>query len=75
MKKTMFIPICVVAAILLMMSVSAQTLPEETVFVTNENSNTFDLEIFEHDGTTFTLITTVSLVAPRRATFSIAVCL
>lgn len=44
----------------------------ETVFVSNEVAGTFDVEIYEHDGTTFTLITTVNIVAARVATFSIA---
>lgn len=44
----------------------------EKVFVSNENVNTFDLEIYEHDGTTFTLITTVSIVAQRAQSFTIA---
>jgi hypothetical protein len=44
----------------------------ETVFVTNQNINTFDLEVYEHDGTTFTLITTVSVVAARSGTFPVS---
>ena len=37
--------------------------------VSNENINTFDVELYEHDGTTFTLLTTVSVVAARSDTF------
>jgi hypothetical protein len=44
----------------------------EEVFVSNEQSSTFDLEIYEHDGTTFTLLTTQSLVASRSGSFTIA---
>ena len=42
----------------------------ESVFVSNESPNTFDLEIWEHNGTTFNLLTTVSISAARNATFS-----
>lgn len=44
----------------------------EAVFATNENISTFDLAVYEHDGTTYTLITTVSIVAARGAEFNIA---
>ena len=44
----------------------------ESVFVSSEDVDTFDLEIFEHDGTTFTLITTVSVVAARGGEFTVA---
>ena len=44
----------------------------EAVFVRCELATTFDLEIFEHDGTTFTLITTVNIVASRGADFTIS---
>lgn len=39
------------------------------VAVSNENINTFDVEIYEHDGTTFTLLATVSIVAARSGVF------
>lgn len=35
------------------------------VSVSNENSNTFDIQVYQHDGTTYTLLTTVSVVAQR----------
>jgi hypothetical protein len=44
----------------------------EAVYVSNELAGTFDVEVYEHNGTTYTLITTVSLVATRAATFSVA---
>lgn len=44
----------------------------ENVFVASENIDTFDLEIYEHDGTTFTLLTTVSVVSSRGGSFPIA---
>ena len=37
--------------------------------VANENANTFDIELYEHDGITFTLLATVSLVATRANEF------
>lgn len=37
----------------------------EAIFVRCENASTFDLEVYEHDSITFTLITTVSVVAAR----------
>jgi len=39
------------------------------VSVSNELSNTFDVKIYEHDGTTYTLLTTVSMVAQRSSVF------
>jgi hypothetical protein len=39
------------------------------ISVANENVNTFDIEVYEHDGTTFTLLATVSIVAARSAVF------
>lgn len=39
------------------------------ISVANENSNTFDVELYEHDGSTFTLLTTVSVVAQRTQVF------
>ena len=39
------------------------------IAVANENSNTFDIEIYEHDGTTFTLLATVGLTAQRSDVF------
>jgi len=44
----------------------------EAVFVSSEQVDTFDIEVYEHDGTTFTLITTVNIVAQRGAEFTIA---
>jgi hypothetical protein len=35
------------------------------VSVSNESVNTFSVEIYEHDGTTYTLLATVSLTAQR----------
>jgi len=35
------------------------------LFVSNENVGTFDAELYEHDGTTFTLLATISLTAQR----------
>lgn len=37
----------------------------ESIFVRCEVPSTFDLEIYEHDGTVYTIITTVSIVASR----------
>jgi hypothetical protein len=37
----------------------------ERVFVSNEQTSSFNLEIYEHDGVTYTLLTTVSLLAAR----------
>ena len=37
--------------------------------VANQNVNTFDVQLFEHDGTVFTLLTTISLVAVRADEF------
>lgn len=42
----------------------------EKVFVSNELANTFNLEVYEHDGATFTLLHTVSMVAQRSGTFT-----
>lgn len=36
-----------------------------SLFVRCESIDTFDLEVYEHDGTVFTLITTVSIIASR----------
>jgi hypothetical protein len=44
----------------------------EAVFISCENPATFDVEVYEHDGTTFTLITTVNVVAARGGEFPIA---
>jgi len=44
----------------------------EAIFAANENTATYDLSIYEHDGTTYTLITTVSIVAARGGEFSVA---
>jgi hypothetical protein len=40
------------------------------ISVSNENVNTFDIELYEHDGTIFTLITTVSIIAQRSNVFN-----
>jgi len=37
----------------------------ERIFIANENVNTFDLEVYEHDGVTFTLLTTAVHTASR----------
>ena len=42
----------------------------EAIFVSNEIVSTFDIEIYEHDGTTYTLITTISVVSLRSAIFN-----
>jgi hypothetical protein len=39
------------------------------ISIANENINTFDIELYEHDGTTFTLLTTVSIIAARSGVF------
>lgn len=44
----------------------------ESVFIRCESPATFDIEIYEHDGTTFTLITTVNIIAARGGNFNIA---
>jgi len=44
----------------------------EYVFVRCELASTFNIEVYEHDGTTFTLITTVSIIAARAGDFPIA---
>lgn len=36
-----------------------------SISVSNENSNTFTIQLYEHDGTTFTLLTSVALVSQR----------
>jgi hypothetical protein len=36
-----------------------------SISVSNENSSTFSIELYEHDGVTFTLLATVSLIAQR----------
>lgn len=41
------------------------------IFVSNENANTFSIGIYEHDGTTYTLLTTVSLTAERKKDFTV----
>ena len=38
-----------------------------TISVSNDGINTFDIEVYEHDGTTFTLLATISVVAARTA--------
>ena len=43
----------------------------EYVFVRCENSTTVGIGVYEHDGTTFTLITTVNLTASRSGDFII----
>lgn len=44
----------------------------EFVFVRCELASTFNIEVYEHDGTTFTLITTVIITAARTGDFPIA---
>ena len=44
----------------------------EYVFVRCEDATTFDMEVYEHDGTVYTLITTVSVTAARAGDFPIA---
>ena len=41
----------------------------ERIFVSNEVPNTFNLEVYEHDGVTYTLLKTVSVVALRSTYF------
>lgn len=43
----------------------------ESVFVRCELNATFDLEIYEHDGTTFTLVTTVNISGTRGGDFTV----
>jgi hypothetical protein len=38
----------------------------KNVFITNENASTFTVQIYEHDGTTYTLLTSVSLTSQRQ---------
>jgi hypothetical protein len=42
------------------------------VFVSNQMSATFDLELYEHDGTTFTLLGTISMITQRSGVFSVS---
>ena len=42
----------------------------DQISVANENSNTFTIQLYEHDGTTFTLLATVSLIAVRSQVFN-----
>jgi len=44
----------------------------EQIFVRVENVTTVGVGVYEHDGTTYTLLTTVNLVATRTGDFSIA---
>jgi hypothetical protein len=44
----------------------------EYVFVRCEVATTLNMEVYEHDGTTYTLITTVTLTATRAGDFPIA---
>lgn len=44
----------------------------ERLFISNESVNTFDIEVYQHDGTTYTLLTTVSMVAQRANYFDFA---
>lgn len=53
-------------------SIFLQTATLEYVFVRCELSTTVDVEVYQHDGTTYTLLTTVSLVATRAGDFPIA---
>lgn len=43
------------------------------IFVSNESANTFNIGIYEHDGTTYTLLTTVSLTAERKKDFTVSI--
>jgi len=43
------------------------------IFIANENINTFNLEIYEHDGTTYTLLTTVTVTSLRKVSFALDV--
>ena len=43
------------------------------IFSRSENISTYDLEIYEHDGITYTLITTVNIVAARGGDFLLSV--
>lgn len=44
----------------------------EYVFVRCELASTFSIEVYEHDGTTYTLITTVTITAARAGDFPVA---
>jgi len=37
----------------------------EMVYTSNEITSTYDLSIYEHDGTTYTLLTTISLISGK----------
>lgn len=39
------------------------------ITISNENANTFTLEVYEHDGTTFTLLCSATVTAARSAVF------
>lgn len=41
----------------------------EKIYFTSRQSSTFDLEVYEHDGTSYTLVYTANVVASRSATF------
>ena len=41
------------------------------VFVSNEVPNTFTLDIYEHDGTTYTLLTTKTIASLRKSDFTV----
>lgn len=43
------------------------------ISIANENVNTFDIKVQEHDGTTYTDLTTVSIVAARSGNFPVAI--
>jgi hypothetical protein len=45
------------------------------ISVSNEFSNTFDLDIYEHDGTTFTNLGTVSIINQRAVDFTVSLSL
>lgn len=53
-------------------SIFLTTATLEYVFVRCELASTFDIKVYEHDGTTYTLITTVSIAAARSGDFVIA---
>jgi len=43
------------------------------IFVTNGSASTFNVSLYEHDGVTYTLLTTVSLSSQRAASFTVNV--
>lgn len=43
------------------------------ISISNDGANTFDVTVEEHDGVTYTTLTTVSVVAARSANFTVSV--